>query len=71
MTRTIDVSDLPQPLVEAIETVVRTYRERSQESGTATPRPLGWAKGILPELPDSFFEPLPDDLLRLFEGEEE
>jgi hypothetical protein len=38
--------------------------------GSDAPRPLppiGWLKGKF-ELPDSFFEPLPDDLLDLFEG---
>lgn len=32
-----------------------------------TPRPIGLAKGEF-TVPDSFFEPLPDDLLALFEG---
>lgn len=32
-------------------------------------RVIGWAKGKIP-LPDSFFEPLPDDMLRAFEGDE-
>jgi hypothetical protein len=32
------------------------------------PRKAGWAKDILPELPESFFDPLPNDLLDLFEG---
>jgi hypothetical protein len=66
MSRTIDLSGLPQKLVEAIEAMVRAYREQS-----ATPsqrRPVGWAKGQLPELPDSFFEDLPPDLLDEFEG---
>jgi antitoxin (DNA-binding transcriptional repressor) of toxin-antitoxin stability system len=31
------------------------------------PRPIGLAKGRF-EVPDSFFEPLPDNLLDLFEG---
>lgn len=31
------------------------------------PRPIGLAKGEF-TVPDSFFEPLPDDLLDLFEG---
>ncbi len=33
----------------------------------AEPRPIGLGKGLV-EIPDSFFEPLPEDLLRLFEG---
>ena len=35
----------------------------------AEPRPIGLGKGLV-EIPDSFFEPLPEDLLRLFEGKE-
>jgi|GEM_PF-2411982 len=31
-------------------------------------RSVGWAKGVLPELPDSFFQELPPDILDLFEG---
>ena len=31
------------------------------------PRPVGLGKGLA-EIPDSFFEPLPDELLDLFEG---
>ncbi len=31
------------------------------------PRPIGLAKGEF-EIPESFFDPLPDDLLDLFEG---
>jgi len=31
------------------------------------PRPLGLGKGLF-TVPDSFFEPLPDDLLDAFEG---
>ena len=31
------------------------------------PRPIGLGKGLA-EIPDSFFDPLPDDLLDPFEG---
>lgn len=31
-----------------------------------TPRPVGLAKGF--KVPESFFEPLPDELLRTFDG---
>ncbi len=31
------------------------------------PRPVGLGKGLA-EMPDSFFDPLPDDILDLFEG---
>jgi hypothetical protein len=65
MSQLIDVSDLPEPLIEAIKTIVRTYREEQAAGAT---RSAGWARGILPELPPSFFDPLPDDLLDIFEG---
>ena len=67
MSRSIDMSDLPQPLVEAIEAIVRTYREAAPESSNGR-RSIGWARDILPVLPASFFEPLPDDVLKSFEG---
>ena len=31
------------------------------------PRPVGLGRGLV-EVPDSFFDPLPDDILDLFEG---
>jgi len=67
MSQSIDTTDLPQPLVEAIETIVRAYRDRHFEPPNG-PRPIGWAKDQLPELPASFFDPLPAELLNLFEG---
>jgi hypothetical protein len=70
MIRAIDVSDLPEPLVEAIESLVTTYREQIRAAANGPrPRPLGWLKGKW-ELPESFFEPLPDDLLHSFDGGE-
>ncbi len=33
------------------------------------PRPIGLGKGLV-EVPDSFYEPLPEELLWLFEGKE-
>jgi hypothetical protein len=71
MHKEIDVSDLPEPLVEAIESIIRTYRQRTdppQEQDKK--RTIGWLRGQL-EIPDSFFDPLPDDLLDLFEGKSE
>ncbi|MFZ4576012.1 MAG: hypothetical protein ACOYN0_16610 [Phycisphaerales bacterium] len=70
MSRAIDLSDLPKPLADAIEAMVRTFREGSAAGGGGgvTPRPIGWAKDILPELPASFFDPLPPDILDQFEG---
>jgi hypothetical protein len=68
MSKTIDVSGLPTPLVEALESLVNTYREKANDVGRPVePRPIGWLKGQW-ELPDSFFDPLPNELLDLFEG---
>lgn len=61
MFRSIDISDLPQPLIEAIETIVRSYRDRSPETQNER-RPIGWAKDSLPELPASFFDALPAEI---------
>ena len=65
MSRAIDLSDLPKPIADAIEAMVRRFR---QADPGAAPRPIGWAKDILPELPESFFDPLPPDILDQFEG---
>lgn len=67
MIRAIDVSDLPEPLVEAIESLVNTYRRKIVEAAAPQPRPIGWLQGQW-ELPDTFFDPLPDDLADAFEG---
>ena len=70
MLKVIDVTDLPEPLVMAIESLVNTYREKTQGDGGVEERPLGWLKGQW-TVPDSFFEPLPNDLLDLFNGASE
>jgi hypothetical protein len=69
VTRAIDLSDLPAPFVEAIESLVNAYREKNSPVATpaAAGRPIGWLKGRW-EIPESFFEPLPDDVLDLFEA---
>lgn len=67
LSRSIDISDLPQPLIEMIEAIVRTYREQVSKP-PGVPRQIGWARDLLPELPESFFDPLPPDVLDLFEG---
>jgi hypothetical protein len=71
MHKEIEVSDLPEPLVEAIESIVRTFREQAAAvTAPLPPRPVGWLSGKS-EVPESFFDPLPDDLLDLFEGKSE
>jgi hypothetical protein len=67
MAQVIDLSGLPEPLIEAIGTIVRAYRGREVDA-PAAPRSVGWARDVLPELPSSFFDPLPDELLSAFEG---
>ena len=69
MSKTIEVGDLPEPLIEAIESLVNTYRRRvrSEDSGPRGTPPIGWLEGQF-EVPDSFFEPLPDDILNDFNG---
>jgi len=42
---------------------------RSVPPKRRTPRPIGLAKGEF-EVTEEFFEPLPEDILRAFEGEE-
>lgn len=71
MSKSIDVTDLPDPLVAAIEAMVRTYREKAVQRPATPPgpRPIGWLRGEW-ALPTTFFEPLPDELLDLFEGKE-
>ena len=60
--------------IAAGETVVICRRNvpvaelRPVQQERTEPRPLGLAKGRI-EIPDSFFDPLPDDLLDLFEGQ--
>jgi hypothetical protein len=67
MIRSIDVSDLPDPVVRAIEQVVDAFRRQVQTSADKAAPPIGWLKGQW-ELTDSFFEPLPSDMLDAFEG---
>lgn len=62
--------------VEAGETVVICRRNKPvaelkpvPSSGVAEPRPIGLAKGTI-SIPPSFFEPLPEDILASFEGQE-
>jgi hypothetical protein len=63
----IDVSDLPEPFVGALEAAIGKYRQSLGKSAPDGRRPIGWAAD-LPELPEAFFEPLPDAVLDLFDG---
>lgn len=59
--------------LEKGETIVLCRRNtpiaeiRALPAARKKPRPLGLAKGTV-RIPASFFDPLPDDLLDLFEG---
>ena len=44
--------------------------EQPQKNRPTEPRPVGLGKGLV-EIPDSFFEPLPEEILRLFEGKDD
>lgn len=66
MAHSIDLSDLPPTMIDAIEAIVRAYRQRRAEVPDA--RPIGWARDYLPDLPASFFDELPPDILEAFEG---
>jgi antitoxin (DNA-binding transcriptional repressor) of toxin-antitoxin stability system len=60
-------------LLEKGETIVLCKRNRAiaeirpLPAPNAEPRPIGLGKGKV-QIPDSFFDPLPDDMLELFEG---
>lgn len=62
--------------LEKGETIVLCRRNtpiaeiRAIPAAPKKPRPLGLGKGKF-KVPDSFFDPLPDDLLDLFEGKGE
>jgi hypothetical protein len=47
MSKAIDVSDLPAPFADAIESSVKTYREKTQSviDSSQIDRPIGWLKG--------------------------
>ncbi|HEX8296253.1 MAG TPA: hypothetical protein VF593_08125 [Chthoniobacteraceae bacterium] len=78
--KTVDITTLSLhlgdylDLVRAGETVVIADREkpiaelRPSATGELEPRPFGLCKGEF-VVPDSFFDPLPEDLIRAFNGE--
>jgi antitoxin (DNA-binding transcriptional repressor) of toxin-antitoxin stability system len=61
-------------LIEAGETILLCKHNvpiaeiRPLPQARTTPRPLGTAKGQV-KVPPAFFEPLPEDILRAFEGD--
>ncbi len=69
MQVTINVPDnLPLATVEKlIQRIEKRLIKKSALVVLKKPRPIGLAKGLF-EVPDTFFESLPDDLIRAFEG---
>jgi len=55
---TLVITDEAEPIAE--------IRPLATTSPTVD-RQIGWAKGLI-EIPDSFFDPLPDDELELWDG---
>ena len=64
--KTIDVSGLPEPFVQTLERMIELYRDGERAVSNPSPRPIGWAKGTIPPLPQSFFEDLPEEFLSHF-----
>jgi hypothetical protein len=70
MQVTINVPDnLP---LATVEKIVQRIEQRLIKKAAIVefkqPRPIGLAKDKGIPIPDSFFEPLPDDLIQAFEG---
>ncbi|MCL2224736.1 MAG: hypothetical protein FWB96_07200 [Defluviitaleaceae bacterium] len=60
-----NVFDIPQMFRNRkAEVIILFSEELSEETPKATKRPIGFAKGA--EVPDSFFEPLPEEELELW-----
>ncbi len=67
MQVTINVPDnLPMERVQQVIHAIEMQLIKESALKIKKQRPIGLAKGIL-TVPDSFFEPLPDDLLNAFE----
>jgi hypothetical protein len=59
------VFDIPQMLRnKKAEVIILFSDELSEEAAKTNKRPIGFAKGA--EVPDSFFEPLPEEELQLW-----
>lgn len=68
MQMTINVPDnLPRERVQQIIWAIEVQLLKESGLKSKKKRPIGLGKGQF-TVPPSFFEPLPDDLLRTFEG---
>ena len=78
MAKTLDLTGLPPKVADALIALADAYRREADAAPAAAPpaaeeasaaddhpaRPFGWIKGW--DLPESFFDPLPDDLQDVF-----
>lgn len=71
MQITINVPDnLPMARVQQIINTIEMQLIKESTLKAKKKRPIGLAKGQF-TVPTSFFEPLPDDLIKAFEGHDE
>ncbi len=67
-----EIKQIPDEKLAEIYDLVHYFRLgllQEQQVLLIKQRPIGLAKGLL-EIPASFFEPLPDDILDAFEGKQ-
>ena len=65
-----EIKQIPSEKLGEIYDLVHYFRlglAQEQTTSPAQQRPIGLAKGVF-QMPDSFFEPLPTDVLDGFEG---
>ena len=65
-----EIKQIPSEKLTEVYDLLHYFRlglAQEKSAPTMTQRPIGLAKGQL-NIPASFFEPLPDDLLDAFEG---
>ncbi|WP_341327264.1 hypothetical protein [Methylotuvimicrobium sp. KM2] len=65
-----EIKQLPDEKLAEVYDLVHFFRlglAQEKQAETVRQRPIGLAKGLV-EIPTSFFDPLPDDMLDDFEG---
>lgn len=65
-----EIKQIPNEKLAEIYDLIHYFRlglRQERQTESISQRPIGLAKGQL-EIPVSFFEPLPDDMLDAFEG---
>jgi hypothetical protein len=67
-----EIKQIPSDKLEELYDLMHYFRlgltHERQAQAPVTRRPIGLAKGTF-QVPPSFFEPLPDEILDAFEGE--